>query len=162
MGCKFFTNQKNFYRRSDLISPCQLTLESKNKSNLKILFGFFWEDKSLNLTKLTIFSRNIYCRSNEFHKFKIFGEFQDSGCCSRSGDSSDYCIPTTPTTKSIPKVDSAGSSLSSCGSIPPPSPGLTLSPPMISNPPNQGWHHEQTRRLTTPPTTPPWVQSKSR
>merc|ERR1711962_1274094 len=83
---------------------------------------------------------------------------QDS---SRSGDSSDCWIPTTPTTKSIPKVDSAGSSLSSCGSIPPPSPGLTLSPPVISNPPSQGWHPDQTRRLTTPPTTPPWVALKT-
>jgi hypothetical protein len=61
---------------------------------------------------------------------------------------SDSGWPTTPTTKTIPKVDSPGSSLSSCSSIPPPSPGLTLSPPVLLP-----WHD----RKMTPPTTPPWA-----
>ena len=51
--------------------------------------------------------------------------------------------PSTPNT--IPKVDSAASSLSSCSTNPPPSPGIVLSPP-------SSWVID---RKVTPPTTPP-------
>ncbi len=50
--------------------------------------------------------------------------------------------------KAIPKADSTASSLSSCSSIPPPSPGLTLSPPALLP------HYD---RKVTPPTTPQWA-----
>ena len=45
--------------------------------------------------------------------------------------------------------------------MPPPSPSLTLSPPVISNPPSWVTHEPGRPKLTTPPTTPPWAVLKS-
>ena len=70
---------------------------------------------------------------------------------SRNSDTEWATLPSTPSTKSsIPKVDSAASSLSSCSTNPPPSPGIALSPPsrVILD-------CHSSHRKVTPPTTPP-------
>ena len=70
-----------------------------------------------------------------------------------SNKNSDTEWPSTPFRNTIPKVDSAASSLSSCSSMPPPSPGgpnNALSPPVVPQ-----WSVVADRKLT-PPTTPPW------
>ena len=105
----------------------------------------YWESWDNMVAKPNRHDKSSAVRNHIARRDESASPKQDT---SRISDNSEWAnLPSTPSTTktSIPKVDSAASSLSSCSTNPPPSPGIVLSPP-------SSWVID---RKVTPPTTPP-------
>ena len=108
----------------------------------------YWESWDNMVAKPNRHDKSSAVRNHIARRDESASPKQDT---SRISDNSEWAnLPSTPSTTktSIPKVDSAASSLSSCSTNPPPSPGIALSPPSRVV-------LDCSHRKVTPPTTPP-------
>ena len=114
----------------------------------------------LNLRKYTdalVYGSKQYGPSQDTSKLELHWDSWDQQSLGRPDSSSPLPLRDRLTAG---KTESAASSLSSSGSVPPPSPGSgTLSPPSLTDP---ALPSQPRTNLMTPPATPPWVHPVGR